>query len=174
MAKLKIIWICLTFICMLLLHHTVLQSNPEMETDKEVLEIFLSDWLEFQTKAIWDWPAVDSKARKTKGSWGWCRELRGTTEFRQWAEALSICSVQIMSILTESESTNIWTNDKRIRNKKRFKGIFFFLEMPRSWEKLMITGIGSFAPLFRFSGLILKNSSSLQTSCDLAGALASS
>ena len=54
MAKLKIICICLTFICMLLLHHTVLQSNPEMETDKEVLEIFLSDWLEFQTKAIWD------------------------------------------------------------------------------------------------------------------------
>ena len=37
---------------MLLSHHTVLQSNPEIETDKEVLEIFLSDWLEFQTKAI--------------------------------------------------------------------------------------------------------------------------
>ena len=37
----------------------------------------------------------------------------------------------------------------------------------------MITGIGSFA-LFRFSGLILKNSSSLQTTWDLAGALASS
>lgn len=80
-----------------------------------------------------------------------------------------------MSILTESESTNIWTDDKRIWNKKRFKGnFFFFLEMPRRWEKLMITGIGSFAPLFRFSGLILKNSSSLQTTWDLAGTLASS
>ena len=38
----------------------------------------------------------------------------------------------------------------------------------------MITGIGSFAPLFRFSGLILKNSSSLQTTCVLASALSSS
>ena len=42
--------------------------------------------------------------------------------------------------------------------------------MARSRVKL-ITGIGGFVSLLRFSGIILKNSPSLQTTSDVAGAL---